>query len=1373
MIRPLLATLLLAAPPAAISASPAYADAGISTFIVTLDEAPLAVYRGFEGEVDSKRAGLKATSPEVTGAPRLDMKSAAVREYRAWLSETRELQIQEWSRALGRTLTPTLTFDVVNHAVLLELTAGEAERLRGLAGVAQVEEEFVHRPMTDAGPTWIGANQLWSGVDGVSTRGEGVVVGVIDSGVNQSHPSFAALSSLDGFVHSNPRNRFYGLCETTPTSCNAKLIGNYDFTLCTGVHASTGCDDREPNLGLSQDLHGAHVASTVVGNPLQTLISIGNGSVMRTISGVAPRANLITYKACEEEEDCRGSWLLAAINQAVADGVAVINYSIGGGPRDPWTASDATAMLNARSAGVVVVVAAGNSGPGAGTVSSPGNAPWVIGVANATHDRAIVNRLVDLSGGNTPPPSGGVLLGAGSTAGYGPANIVIPLDFPGCSIGTNPDSPPSGVSNPWTTPVFNGEIVVCARGVQARVAKSNNVRLAGGGGMVLTNSVAEGEGIVADAHSIPSTHVGFEAGSALRQWLASGSGHRGRLEGAQLRNEAEVADILAASSGRGPSFVANVLKPNVTAPGTSVLAAGGTGNSFAFLSGTSMATPHIAGTVALLRAARPNWSVSAIESAIQATALSVVRNSSRTGIADPFEQGGGRVSVVNALRAGLSFEVGQAEMLAANPAQGGQPKSLNQPAVVDAQCLERCSFSRSVRDLNGGGRWQVLVELPTGARATVTPSDFVLSAGGSQTLQIELDVSDPRLAGQWISGALRLRKIDGPAASDTRITVHAFASPGAFPRSVSTTSAADRSVRDFALNTAIALPDLSIEVTTLMEATRRSETLVADPTNSEAYDSFGTGTFFTLVIVPASTAPSGSRLEATLTSITSPDVDLFVGLDSDGDGQPDEFEELCVSALPDSFERCIIDVAPSPVSQTYWVLAQNFRTGPSGSDAVNLTTSLVELKHDPASALTVTGPSSVARQQTFPLRAAVDAPRSAMGSQLIGYVGLRAVPDAPKPFIWMQVDVARGSDPLSARTLVPGRALELRLPAGQAGERLFIDVPSNASGLSVSSSSSGEIDLFAARSATPSSPTIDAAPPRAQAAASATGPGGNHTLSITGASLSPGRWYLTPVNTGTTDALLTLTANLSYTAPRAQPRFGAYFDPARDGAGVFLFSVGESWALAWYTYLEDGTPTWYLGAAPRPGPTQGHWLMDLLRYRWNGSEAIPTRVGEIQLSLNGSENLSFSWSLDAASGSQRLQWIGDTRCPLQGGSPLDVAGVWFSPDRPGFGYSVIASPAIDNVGAYFYDGNGVARWALGGVTPFGASSIPLDWRVGSCPLCAYLPPVRQIAVGTLQRSYSSATSGRFALDFPLPSPTTGRWQIDMPAARFSDASGCQ
>jgi subtilisin family serine protease len=1051
MLRRTLLAVSLALLPAAGFA----AGAAPGTYIVSFDDPPLAAFRGFDGDADPSRAALKATSPAVTGEAKLDVGSPQARAYRAWLGQRRADHLARMAAALGRPVPAEAAFDVVNNAVVVTLDAGEADRLAKLPGIAQVEPEFVRRRMTDAGPQWIGADLVWSGAAGVASRGAGIVVGVIDSGINRTHPSFAAVGPVDGHVHVNPRGTtVYGLCATSPSLCNAKLIGIHDFTICTGVHASSSCDDREANNGLDPDGHGSHVASTAAGNRLNASLSLATGSVNRQLSGVAPHANLISYKACEEEEDCRGSWLLAAINKAAEERVDVINYSIGGGASDPWATSDATAMLNAREAGVVVVVAAGNDGPRAGSVTSPGIAPWVITVANATHDRGIVNRIVDLEGGATPPPSGGVLLGVGSTLGYGPARIVVPLDFPGCSIGNDIDSPPSGISNPWSGQVFNGEIVVCARGTQARVAKSNNVRLAGGGGMILTNTALEGESIVSDAHSIPGSHIGQRDGEALRAWLANGSDHRGRIEGAQVRSEPALADLLASSSGRGPGPAAGNLKPNIAAPGTSIWAASGSGNGLAFLSGTSMATPHVTGAVALLRALRPGWTVSDIESALVGTARFVVRSSDGSGLATPFEQGGGRLDVVAALGAGLSLPVTPQEFRNARPSIGGRPETLNQAGIVLADCFESCRITRRVRDLVGGGRWAVESAMPAGITLVPSVAEFDIAASGLQSIEFEFRVDDPRLLGQWVSGEVRLRRIGGAVqASDSLLPVILFADPGPLPsRAVDIAARRSRLRRRQPLRPGRAARP------------RCQHHRARHPGAAQRGDTAGSDQYLGVrqlrhrhLLQPAAAAGVFGRRATTAWS------PIWL--------RPPRSMSTCSSAWmptptvvrtrPRSCAGRRRPVPSNAASSTWLPRRWTRRSGSwrrTGKPARRECPTASRLRacwsiwrRPPSRRSRSSGPANVARGDAFALRVAADVPDLLAGGRRVGFVRLHAAGDAPAPFATLRVEVERQPDSAAAaRALVPGRSLAMRLAAGdgcraavprRAGQRLGIDRP--------------------------------------------------------------------------------------------------------------------------------------------------------------------------------------------------------------------------------------------------------------------------------------------------------------------------------------------
>jgi subtilisin family serine protease len=1342
-----------------------------STWLVSFAEPPLASFRG---TADVGGVALKATSPAVTGHERLDVAAPASLAYRKHLGDLRGQRLAQAERMLGRSLQPLFVYDVVTNGVALELTDAEAQRLGKLPGVEMIEPEEIHELLGDAGPQWIAADTVWTAGDGLGTRGAGRVVGIIDSGINRTHQAFAATGPVDGFVHANPRGRLFGLCQSTPAQCNAKLIGIHDFTICTGTHNTDTCKDDEANDGTDVDSHGSHVAATAVGNVLNANLSslVTGGTSTVRVSGVAPHASLISYKACEVTAKCRGSWTLAAINQAVADGVDVVNYSIGGSAVDPWTSTSARAMLTARDANVLFVVAAGNSGPGVGSVTSPANAPWVMAIANSTHNRVIGNRLLDMSGGATAPPAGGVLLGAGLTDGYGPAPLVIPADHPGCSVGTgDTEIPPTGVSNPWGAGRFAGEIVVCQRGTQARVAKSNNVRLAGGGGMVLVNQPVEGESTVADQHSIPSTHLGFTRGRALTDWLSSGSGHRGRIEGARLILDANLGDVLANSSGRGPVAAGDFLKPLVAAPGSSILSAAGSGNGFTFKTGTSMASPHVAGAVALLRAARPTWTVTDIESALATTAHAVLRDFDGVTPASALQQGAGRVDVGAALRAGLSFPVQRLDFDAANGNAGGDSRALNQPALVHSGCAGQCSFTRRVRDIAGGGTWRAEFVGADGLAVSISPQQFSLASGATQTLALQVTVSSA-LLGRWADGHVSLRRIDGTqgTVSVTRVPVTVFASPGVLPSRVDVAAGAVRGHADVTLGQAgglIALSDLRVQATTPAEPQTITRSLPQDPTRDEAYDNIGNGSFFELYTVPATATPRLFRLTATTSSPTSADVDLFVGIDTNGNGRPDSSEQRCRSDSPDANETCVIELWSTAQAQTLWVLVQNHRAGVSGSDDVKLDVLLADLSPATDLSVVVSTVASSAANAPFPLRVGWHIPDLQPGQRRVSQLRLSIGNNAP--FAEVPLWITHGSTAVTAPLVLrPGKAHRLTLAAGASHDRLIVDVPANARALVLRSQSSAPVELHAARVDTPAGPTIAAAPPRAQAQASALGAGGSTQVRIEGAQLQPGRWYVTPVNSGTQAAVLDLFVDIEYGAPRVPMSPGAYYNPDRSGAGAFLYELGGAWGFIWYTYLQDGTPTWYLGAAPRPNAEQGLWRVHLDRFVWNGSEAIPTEVGEAILSFREPDAFQFSWNLDGQSGSERYQRIDTGPCPAGG---LDATGIWFSPQQSGFGYTINVGASVETYAAYFYDAQGIARW-LFGLAPFG-SPISLSTYVGFCPLCEFQEPIT-VPSGTLTRSFDgNGAAGRIGVQFAWPAPLSGNWQVDLPAVRMTDPVGCR
>ncbi|HSH83079.1 MAG TPA: S8 family peptidase [Herpetosiphonaceae bacterium] len=903
-----------------LTAPAAHTAEATATYIIKLADAPLASYRG--GVV-----GLAPTNPAARGQVKLDAASPASVAYLAFLQRAHDTFKTAMATALGRQVNVVFEYRHAFNGVAVVLSEVEAATVARLPGVVDVDKDFERRILTDAGPAWIGAPSIWDGsaTGGLpGTRGEGVVVGVIDTGINHDHPSFADKGG-DSYDHTNPRGTFYGLCDPTTglPFCNDKLIGVWDFT---------GTSPEDDNQ------HGSHTASTAAGNVVDAKIVAPTVTLERRLSGVAPHANLITYKACIAV-GCLGASLTAAIDQATADGVDVINYSIGGGPSDPWGDADSESFRGARDAGIFVAASAGNDGPKEETVGSPANAPWLLSVGASTHNRTFVNGLADMSGGSTTPPAN--LAGAGVTAGYGPASIVHAASYGDRLCGA-----------PFAPGTFNGEIVICERGVNPRVEKGTNVKAGGAGGMVLVNTAAEGESTVGDAHNLPAVHLGYMDGKRLTDWVGDGgTGHTARITGSTSDTSVENGDIMAGFSSRGPNKpVPGVIKPDITAPGVDILAAVHTTNPLAgpeygILSGTSMSSPHMAGSAALIRALHPDWTPAEVQSALMTTARTQgVRKDDGVKPADAFDMGAGRVDLTQAGRAPLTFDIPTADFVTADPAEGGDPTTLNLPSLGHADCDGVCTWTRTVKNRSGASTtWAAQTSGPRGMALSVSPSRFTLAPNATQVIEITADVR--KLAvGMWVFGEVRLVP-KGSAVPETHLPL-AVRTAMAQPVNIETTSTTGSHV--VSVTSKVAIKDLQTAVSGLTRGAVTEQVVEQDPTPTEGPYDVPLGTFFITVDVPA-----GSRfLASEIVDTTALDLDLFVGRDLNGDHAPQEAEELCRSASETAYESCSL---ASPEGGKYWILVQNWLG--FGADNVKLTTAVVAGAD--AGNLTAAGPRSV------------------------------------------------------------------------------------------------------------------------------------------------------------------------------------------------------------------------------------------------------------------------------------------------------------------------------------------------------------------------------------------------------------------------------
>jgi subtilisin family serine protease len=616
-------------------------------YIVQLAGAPVLTYSG-----DVK--GYKATAPK--NGQKIDPNAVGVVNYVGYLDGK---QNEALAKAGGRKLYGYYyTFNGFAAAMTLE----QANKMSAQAGVIAVTPNEVSYVDTSSTPAFLGLTDPNNGLWSLGVLGEDVIIGIVDSGVWPESLSYSDRTGLngngtqDGKLSYQQIPGWHGKCtpgeEFTASDCNQKLIGARYYN--EGWGGNDGIDATLPfefNSPRDYNGHGTHTSSTAGGN--YNVPTTGAASVFGPISGIAPRARIAMYKACWSVPgtagSCQGVDLLAAIDQAVSDGVDVINYSISGTRtnfRDPVE----IAFLNAAAAGVFVAASAGNSGPATSTVAHP--SPWITTVAAGTHNRN--------GAGSATLGNGITYNGASIATAVGPAPLI--------------DSTAAGLPGADSTQlalcygaadgavvldpaIVAGKIVVCDRGATARVNKSLAVQQAGGVGMILVNTSASS--INADFHFIPTVHLQDTDRAAVKAYAAT-AGATATINQATIVFNTP-APFTASFSSRGPLLAGggDLLKPDVIAPGQDILAAvappGNGGVDFGLYSGTSMSSPHVAGLAALLKDLHPDWSPMAIKSALMTSAYDIL-DGPNTNPLVIFRQGAGHVRPNSAADPGLVYD---------------------------------------------------------------------------------------------------------------------------------------------------------------------------------------------------------------------------------------------------------------------------------------------------------------------------------------------------------------------------------------------------------------------------------------------------------------------------------------------------------------------------------------------------------------------------------------------------------------------------------------------------------------------------------------------------------------------------------------------
>lgn len=859
--------------------------------------------------------------------------------YRSELKSEQADLVSSISDVTGGSAKVLYRYTEAINGIAVTLTRAQAQKVSRLDGVAAVQVDFERELTTDKGPEWIGAPTIWDGSNVPAAfegnKGEGVVVGILDSGLNPENPSFADVVPVeqggDGYDHTNPlgAGNYLGMCDPANTAqyvanwgCNDKLIGYYNFE----NPAAGGNPFDDP---YDDDGHGSHTGSTTAGNQVDATAYAEGGefSVTRQIKGVAPHANIIGYDVCDG--GCQGFSILASINQAIIDDVDVINYSIGSSAAsNPWTDTDAVAFLNAREAGIHVATSAGNAGPGAATLGSPGDVPWMTTVGATTHDRKYVSSVVDIaadSGATLEDIAGAGL--SGPTDGAFPVVDAATINNNSlCEVGKFP----AGTD-------LTGQIVICDRGVTGRVEKGEVVAGLKAEGMILANDQASGNSLNGDAHALPTAHISYADGQALRAFMAANAGTEAALSGAVEDIKDENGDIMAAFSSRGPNRAVSMISPSVSAPGVDILAAAGADNEvvWEFISGTSMASPHTAGALTLLRGMQldvpeaEQWSPAEAQSALMTTSERDITDSDGTA-ADWFDMGSGRIELRRAAKAGFVLDEDRAGYLAANPASGGDVRELNTASMADDECLQTCEWTRTLTGTaTGAGTWTVSVEnISEGITLDTDVDTVALTDGGTADVTVTATLDAGVATDEWLFGTLVLTPPAGSEAPEAHLPVGVLPSAGVLPESIDITTRRDAGSQVESGFEAIAISDLQVDASGLVPEDRVELAIAEDSTNTDPYD--GNGTHVEMLEVPA----GATSLIAKLENPTAPDFDLYVGT-----GEVSAANEIAMSASAGSDE--VVEIA-DPEPGTYWVLVQNWEASTAGgTDTTDLVTAVV------------------------------------------------------------------------------------------------------------------------------------------------------------------------------------------------------------------------------------------------------------------------------------------------------------------------------------------------------------------------------------------------------------------------------------------------
>lgn len=680
MLRKLLVLLSLLAilMPASALAAPKQQDSGTGYAIVTLTDAPLATYEG-------GKPGLERTKP---ARGRLDPSSPAYRAYERFLAnEHATYRAFLAHRAPGAEIVAE--YDTVLNGFAVKLNGSSLNALANNPQVRSIDASWLYRPSMNVSVDVINAPEVWNQLGGQTTAGAGIDIGIIDTGIDEDHVFFDCKGDIPNKVYAS------------------------------GV------------AGSGQDIvfnHGTHVAGTAAGCVTDLTTADPGGPVQDTISGVAPGANLHDYNVFPGY----GGGFVAfggsafshdiarAVEDAVNDGMHVINLSLGGsiqGPHDYL----AEAINGAAAAGVVAAVSAGNSGPGAETIGSPGNAFGALTVGATTNPHYVGVNV------NTPFGTFGAAVGDFDPFAVNPVTGAPFVSWGGDDLACA-GAPATDVS---------GAVVLIARGACTFSQKVATATAAGAIGVVVYNNVGGDPIAMGGVGDIPAVMVSQADGATIKAGLPSTV----TIDG---NNPVEVlttnADIMAGFSSRGPAKFTENIKPDVTAPGVNIYSSvfdEATGDlGWAMFQGTSMAAPHVAGSAALLLAQNNDLTPADVKSKLGNNAERTVWSNFVGGtLASVMERGGGRIDLARASAATTTFD----PMSLSFGVSNGNRK-VNETITVTVTNLSSAAKTLTLSEADGALSLSTTsVALPANGTATF---EVGLSARGTAQAEGDVTVSD-------------------------------------------------------------------------------------------------------------------------------------------------------------------------------------------------------------------------------------------------------------------------------------------------------------------------------------------------------------------------------------------------------------------------------------------------------------------------------------------------------------------------------------------------------------------------------------------------------------------------------------------------------